>query len=60
MQHPQLTRLPSRLPAPSLCRTAVTAGSKVDIHSVVDTDEKIHEMHAGAEVFDRKSELTFK
>jgi len=40
--------------------TALTHGANVDIHEVTEIDEKIKAMHAEAEVFDRKTELSFK
>eukprot|EP00887_Chlorella_sp_A99_P000900 scaffold5.g900.t1 len=39
---------------------AAMHGSNVDIHEVTLTDAKIKEMHGNAEVFDTKSELSFK
>lgn len=39
---------------------ALAHGSSVDIHGIVDADAKVGAMHADAETFDRKSELTFK
>lgn len=40
--------------------TTLTYGSKVDIHETVKNDPKLKAMHAEAEVFDRKTELSFK
>lgn len=39
---------------------AVSHGVNQDIHDVVKTDEKIGAMHAAAEVFDTKTEFSFK
>ncbi|KAF6252255.1 phosphate transporter [Scenedesmus sp. NREL 46B-D3] len=39
---------------------ALTYGLNYDIHKVIETDERVAEIHANAEVFDRKAELSFK
>lgn len=39
---------------------ALTNGLNEDIHAVVDTDEKVKHMHEGAQVFDVKTEFSFK
>jgi sodium-dependent phosphate transporter len=39
---------------------ALTSGMDHDIHDVVDTDEKIKDIHSHAEVFDVKTEFSFK
>ena len=39
---------------------ALTAGMEQDIHDVTITDEKIKHMHEGAQVFDVKTEFSFK
>lgn len=38
----------------------LTYGMNYDIHKVIETDERVAEIHANAEVFDRKAELSFK
>jgi solute carrier family 20 (sodium-dependent phosphate transporter) len=38
----------------------LTDGSNVNIHDVIETDEKIHDIHAHSERFDTKTELSFK
>jgi sodium-dependent phosphate transporter len=39
---------------------ALTSGMEHDIHEVAETDEKIKNIHAQAEVFDVKTEFSFK
>jgi hypothetical protein len=40
--------------------TALTHSANVDVHDVISTDAGIHQLHANAEQFDRKTELSFK
>lgn len=39
---------------------AITHGVDYDIHKVVETDARVAEIHANAETFDHKAELSFK
>lgn len=39
---------------------AFTHGANYDIHTVIQEDELVNELHATAEKFDRKTELSFK
>jgi sodium-dependent phosphate transporter len=40
--------------------TTIAAGSNYDIHQSIEGDEKLMAMHNEAELFDRKTELSFK
>jgi hypothetical protein len=54
--------VPARTPATPLLQvfTALTHSANVDVHDVISTDANINQMHANAEQFDRKTELSFK
>lgn len=65
---PKSVDVEGALPAPGLLGSiqrsrvwrALTYGMNYDIHAVVQTDERVAEIHANAEMFDRKAELSFK
>lgn len=40
--------------------TALTYGTEVDVHEVVETDAKIADVHEHSEVFDKHTEFSFK
>lgn len=40
--------------------TAMMHGSNYDIHKVIETDQRIHDLHENSEVFDHKAETAFK
>ena len=54
--------MPAPTPATPLLQvfTALTHSANVDVHDVISTDAGIHQLHANAEQFDRKTELSFK
>ncbi|PSC75765.1 sodium phosphate symporter [Micractinium conductrix] len=39
---------------------AITKSANFDVHGVISEEKSVHDMHANAEQFDRKTELSFK
>jgi sodium-dependent phosphate transporter len=40
--------------------TSLASGANVDVHACIDEDEKLKALHGEAELFDRKTEFSFK
>ncbi|KAI7842860.1 hypothetical protein COHA_003478 [Chlorella ohadii] len=58
--HPERTPAPLRDLRKSRIYGALTKSSNFDIHGVISEDEKVHDLHANGEQFDKKTELSFK
>ncbi|PRW33685.1 2,3-bisphosphoglycerate-independent phosphoglycerate mutase isoform B [Chlorella sorokiniana] len=58
--HPERTPAALRDLRKSKIWGAVTKSSNFNIHEVISEDEKVHDLHANGEQFDKKTELSFK